>query len=186
MPTNTANATKPQPPAAAVAADAHWAAKMERLRARQLAETTFVICDDPDVRTRYQRTKNALDLAQAYAKDHPDDTEAASELAATQAAFNEAKSAYDQVAIVLRFRALPRTALEALYKQHQASEADFDEGKQWADSFPPALIAAASVDGMSEDDARELLASWSLAEADAMFNAAYSVQNTTRADLGKG
>lgn len=184
--TTTKNSTRPEPPAAAVAADAHWAAKMERLRARQLAETTFVICDDPDVRTRHQRTKNALELAQAYVKDHPDDTDAAADLAAAQTAFDEAKSAYDQVAIVLRFRALPRTALEALYQQHRASEADSDEGKQWADSFPAALIAAASVDGMSEGDAKELLASWSLAEADAMFNAAYSVQNTTRADLGKG
>lgn len=185
MTANTQN-SKPQPPAAAVAADAHWAAKMERLRARQLAETTFVICDDAEVRTRHQRTRHALDLAQAYAKDHPDDTEAAAELATAQTAHDEAKSAYDQVAITLRFRALPRTALEALYKQHQPSEAESDDGKTWADSFPPALIAAASVDGMSEDDARELLSAWSLAEADAMFNAAYSVQNTTRADLGKG
>ena len=182
----TTRTIKPDPPAAAVASDAHWAAKMERLRSRQLAETTFVICDDAEVRARHQRAKNALELAQAYAKEHPDDTEAAADLDRTQAAYEEAKSAYDQVAIVLRFRALPRTALEALYKQHQPSEAESDEGKQWADSFPPALIAAASVDGMSEDDARELLSTWSLAEADSMFNAAYSVQNTTRADLGKG
>lgn len=185
MPT-TKNNTQPAPPAAALAADAHWAAKMDRLRSRALAETVFVICDDQDVRVRHQRAQRALELAQDYAKAHPDDAEAAADLTTAQGAYDEAKAAYDQVSISLRFRALPRTVLEGLYKQHQASEADADEGKQWASTFPAALIAAASVDGMSEDDARELLASWSLAEADAMFNAAFSVQNTTRADLGKG
>jgi hypothetical protein len=182
----TTTTKKPEPPAAAGAADAHWAAKMERLRSRQLAETVFVICDDQEVRTRYQRAQRAVDLAQAYAKDHPDEPDASSDLEKAARERDEAKTAYDQVAIPLRFRALPRAALEALYKQHQASETDADEGKQWADSFYPALIAAASVDGMSEDDARELLSTWSLAEANAMFNAAYSVQDTTRADLGKG
>ena len=186
MPTSTTTRSKPEPPAAAVAADAHWAAKMQRLRERQLAETVFVICDDPDVRTRYQRAQRAHDVAQAYAKDHPDDTEAAADAITAARELEEAKSAYDQVAIPLRFRALPRTALEALYRQHKPSEAEADEGKQWTDTFPAALISAASVDGMTEDEARELLATWSLAEADAMFNAAYSVQNTTRADLGKG
>ncbi|MEW2402127.1 hypothetical protein [Streptomyces sp. NPDC046862] len=182
----TTTRTKPEPPPAAVAADAHWAAKMDRLRARTLAETTFVICDDTEVRTRFQRAQRNLEVTQAFAKDHPGDSEAATDAATAQTAYDEAKTAYDQVAIPLRFRALPRTALEALYKQHQPSESESDEGKQWADSFPAALIAAASVDGMSEDEARELLSSWSLVEADAMFNAAYSVQNTTRADLGKG
>jgi hypothetical protein len=183
----TTNATKkPEPPAKAVAADAHWTAKMERLRSRQLAETVFVICDDQDVRSRHQRAQRAFDLAQAYAKDHPDEQDAQADLTKAGVERDEAKAAYDQVSISLRFRALPRAALEALYKQHQASETEADEGKQWADTFPPALIAAASVDGMSEDDARELLSTWSLAEANAMFNAAYSVQDTTRADLGKG
>jgi hypothetical protein len=186
MPTATKNATAPEPPAAAVAADAHWAAKMDRLRSRALAETVFVICDDQDIRVRHQRAQRALELAQDYAKTHPDDTEATTDLNAAQAAYDDAKSAYDQAAITLRFRALPRTVLEGLYKQHQASEAESDEGKQWAETFPAALIAAASVDGMSETDARELLTSWSLAEADAMFNAAYSVQHTSRTDLGKG
>lgn len=178
--------TKPQPPAAAVAADAHWAAKMQRLRDRQLAETTFVICDDPDVRTRYQRAQRAHDLAQTYLKDHPDDAEAAVEAAKTAVEYGEAKTAYDQVAVPLRFRALPRKALEALYKEHKPSEAEADEGKEWADTFHAALIGASSVDGMSEEEAQELLDTWSLSEANALFNAAFSVQNTTRADLGKG
>lgn len=187
MTTKNTNASKtPEPPAAAVAADAHWAAKMQRLRDRQLAETVFVVCDDTDVRTRYQRAQRDHDLAQAYAKDHPDDAEAAAEVARASAEWDEAKAAHDQIAIELRFRALPRKALEQLYKEHKASEAEADEGKEWAESFHAALIAAASVDGMTEGDAQELLDNWSLSEANALFNAAYGVQNTTRADLGKG
>ena len=182
----TTKARSPEPPPAALAADAHWAAKMERLRSRQLAETVFVICDDADVRTAYQRARRAHDLAQDYVKAHPDDAAAASDAEKTAREFEEAKAAYDQVAIPLTFRALPRKAFESLLKAHAPSETEADEGKQWADTFPAALIAAASVDGMSEQDARELVDLWSLAEANAMFNAAYSVQDTTRADLGKG
>lgn len=179
-------AAKTSPPPAAVAADAHWAAKMERLRNRALAETTFVICDDQAVRDRYTRATRALDLAKGYAKANPDDTEASLDLAKAAVEHDEAKTAYDEISIPVRFRALPRPALEGLYKANPPSEAESEEGKEWGESFPAALIAAASVDGMSEAEARELLSSWSLAEANAMFNAAYGVQNTTRADLGKG
>ncbi|QBJ94421.1 hypothetical protein D0Z67_29055 (plasmid) [Streptomyces seoulensis] len=178
--------TKPQPPAAAVAADAHWAAKMDRLRSRALAETVFVVCDDQSVRDRYLRAQRDYDLAAQYAKANPKDTEAASDLTRATEARDDAKQAYDEVSIPIRFRALPRQALEALYEQHAPSETDTEDGKRWADSFPAALIAAACVDGMTETEAQELLNSWSLAEADAMFNAAYGVQNTTRTDLGKG
>lgn len=184
--TRTRQTATPTPPAAAVAADAHWAAKMERLRNRAMAETTFVICDDQEVRDRYNRAQRAFDLAETYAKAHPKDREAAADLATATGERDEAKTAYDQVAIPVRFRALPRPALEAVYKAHPASEAETEEGKEWGEGFPAALIAAASVDGMTEPEARELLEAWSLAEANAMFNAAYGVQNTTRADLGKG
>lgn len=178
--------TKPAPPAAAVAADAHWAAKMERLRNRTLAETVFVVCDDQTIRDRYLRAQRDHDMAAQYADGNTDDAEAAADLARITAARDDAKKAYDEIAIPIRFRALPRQALEALYEQHQPSDTDTEDGKRWAESFPAALIAAASVDGMTETDAQELLDGWSLAEADAMFNAAYGVQNTTRTDLGKG
>lgn len=185
MPATTTK-TSPQPPAAAVSADAHWAAKMERLRNRTLAESTFVICDDQAIRDRHTRAERAFELTETYAKANPEDTEAAADLAKAVVEREEAKAAYEQVSIPLRFRALPRPALEALYKLHPASEAEAEEGKEWAASFPPALIAASSVDGMTETEAKELLADWSLAEANAMFNAAYGIQSTTRADLGKG
>lgn len=178
--------TKPEPPAAAVAADAHWAAKMERLRNRQLAEAVFTVCDDQEVRERYLRAQRTYDMAAQYAKANPEDTEAANDLATATKDRDDAKQAYDEVSIPIRFRSLPRPVYEALLKQHGPSEAEAEEGKIWTTTFPAALIAAASADGMTEAEAQELLDTWSLAEADAMFNAAYSVQNTTRADLGKG
>jgi hypothetical protein len=184
--TTTKNNTTVEPPAAAVAADAHWSAKMQRLRDRSLAETVFVICDDQATRERWLRAQRAFDIAATYAKDQPEDPEAQHQLAEATRERDEAKTAYDQVAIPLKFRALPRQALEALYTQHKPSESEAEDGAQWAATFPAALIAAASVDGMTETEAQELLDNWSLSEANAMFNAAHGVQNTTRVDLGKG
>lgn len=186
MPTTKPAQTSPQPPAAAVSADAHWAAKMERLRNRNLAETTFVICDEPDVRTRYTKAVRGLELAENYLKNNPADQEAARETEQARTELEEAKAAYDEVSIPIRFRALPRQSLEALYKAHKPSEAEAEEGAEWGSAFHAALISAASVDGMTEAEARELLDSWSLVEANAMFNAAYGIQSTIRADLGKG
>lgn len=183
---NSSTSTAPEPPAQAVAADAHWAAKMEKLRNRGLVEDDFVICDDPQVRDRYLRAKRALELAQTYARNSPDDPEAQAELDRATAEHDAAKAPYDEAAIRIRFRALPRQSLEQLYKQHKPSEAEAEDGATWSASFPPALIAAASVDGMTEQDAQELLDTWSLAEANAMFNAAHGLQHTVRADLGKG
>jgi hypothetical protein len=53
------------PPAAAVAKDAHWSAKMARLRARKLPERTMSICDDQAAKAAV--TDAALSLAKARA-----------------------------------------------------------------------------------------------------------------------
>jgi len=176
----------PPPPPAAVAADAHWSAKMERLRSRPLAQAVFRVCDDPEVRDRYARAVRAEEVARTYAEANPDDKTAAIEAAAEAAKLAEAKQAYEDASVPLTFRALPRPAYESLLKEHKPSEAEADEGQEWDESFPAALIAAASVDGMTQNEAQELLDTWSLAEANAMFNAVFNVQQTTRADLGKG
>jgi hypothetical protein len=176
-----------QPPTQAVALDAHWAAKMQKLRDRQLAETTFVVCDDVDIKTRYDRAVRAQQTAQAVLKaSSTDDAEAQKDADTADAELAQAKTAYDEASIPIRFRALPRPALEALYKAHKPSEQQIEDGEEWGTGFYAALISAASVDGMSEADAQELLDAWSLAEANAMFNAAMGVQSTTRSDLGKG
>lgn len=186
MTTSSKTTTRPQPPAAALAADAHWAAKMQRLRERKLAEATFVVCDDPAIRTRYTQASRAADLADTYLKSNPKDADAQHDADTARRERDEAKAAYDEVSIPIRFRALPRPAFEALFKAHPASEDDQENGKEFGPGYPAALIAAASVDGMTETEAQELLDTWSLSEANALFNAAMGVQDTTRADLGKG
>lgn len=183
----TTAATKTAPPVQAVALDAHWAAKMQKLRDRQLAEATFVVCDDVDIKTRYDRAVRAQQTAQAMLKAATSgDAEVQKEAELADKELAEAKTAYDEASIPIRFRALPRPALEALYKAHKPSEQQIEDGEEWGAGFYAALISAASVDGMSEADAQELLDAWSLAEANAMFNAAMGVQSTTRSDLGKG
>ncbi|MEU6511885.1 hypothetical protein [Streptomyces sp. NPDC046942] len=66
---------------------------------------------------------------------------------------------------------------------------------QAVETFPAAVISAchverdetgAEVDGMTVADAQELLDSWPDAEAKALFTAALVVNQTLRADLGKG
>jgi hypothetical protein len=50
----------------------------------------------------------------------------------------------------------------------------------------PALIAAASLDGMPEEAAARYLRTWIPSDARALWQAAWSVQHTQRTDLGKG
>lgn len=182
MPTTTV-----APPPDAVALDAHWAAKMARLRARQLPETVLRVCDDEKVKKAWKAATDRADLARRAAEDNPKDRPARLEHAAADKALAAAQAAYDEASIMLRFRALPRPALEALFKAHPATEEQQEDGSDWnPDTFPAALIAAASVDGMTPEEARELLDTWSQAEANALFWAAMGAQQEQRTDLGKG
>ena len=80
---------------------------------------------------------------------------------------------------VIRFEALGARAYDELVAAHQADKkpgAPFN-----AETFAPALVAACAVEPvLTEDQARELLDEWSVAEALDLFNAALRV-NTTRA-----
>lgn len=177
---------QPHPPADAVAKDAHWASTLERLRSRQRPTATLRICDDQD-------TKDALALAQyeqrAAVRDYEGDTspEAKKALKAAEAAVTKAQQAIDEASIVLTFRALERTALDALKREHPATEEQAEDGYEFnVESFGPALVAAANTDGMTEDQAREFLETWADAEAGALFQAAWGVQLESRLDVGKG
>lgn len=185
MTTKTAS-PKTEPPAQAVAQDAHWAAKMERLRQRKLAEIVFTVCDDNDVATAYQRAVRDHTNASDYLKANPRDEDAKRETDRAAQVLEETQAAYEAASVPLRLRALPRPALEALLDANKPTEDDEAVGREWSEPFHAALIAASSVDGMSVDEAQELLATWSLSESRALFNAAYGVQATTRTDLGKG
>ncbi|GGV02468.1 hypothetical protein GCM10010211_82260 [Streptomyces albospinus] len=54
------------------------------------------------------------------------------------------------------------------------------------ETFPAALISAASFDGMSQKEAAELPSTWSAPDANMLWEAAWSVQQERRVDLGKG
>jgi hypothetical protein len=179
---------RPDPPAAAVAADAHWAAKMAKLRERKTPTYTLRICDDDNVKARLRRAERALALAEDAASLSPDDQQAAAALEAAKAAEAAAREAVEAATLVkLTFRGLPRPQYRNLIKEHPPTEEQAEEGGAWnEDTFPAALISAASVDGMSEDEALELLTTWAQAEAVALFRAAQTPQEDDRTDLGKG
>ncbi len=199
--------SKARPPAAAVAKDAHWAAKMARLRARKLPESTLSICDDEDAKTAV--TDAALELAKARAaalaecveqrirEDQRDAWVASNpEVVIADAALTRAQDALAETTVTLTFRALPRPVWEQLLRDHAPTEAQADKGMEYnVDTFPAALISVchverdetgAEVDGMSVADAQELLDAWPDAEAKALFTGALVVNQTLRADLGKG
>lgn len=178
--------TTTQPPAAAVAQDAHWASTLERLRSRQRPTAPLRICDD-------QAVKETLALAQFEQRtaqrqlDGDTSPEAKKALKSAEAAVAKAQAAVDDATILLTFRALERTDLDALKKEHPATEEQAEDGYEFnVDTFGPALVAAANIDGMTEDQAREFLETWADAEAGALFQAAWGVQLESRLDLGKG
>ena len=75
----------------------------------------------------------------------------------------------------------------ALQKQHPASEEEEASGQDWSmDTFAPALIAAASLDGMPTEYARKCLDTWAPGDARDLWQAAWSIQHQKRTDLGKG
>lgn len=186
MPSNT-KTTKPAPPAQAVAADPHWAATRERLAARTRPTAKMTICDDHTVKETLSRAQFAARTAKATV-DAADTPENRAGLEAAQAGLEAAQAAFDEAAIILRFRAIERPVLEQMKKDHPPTEEQAEDGFVFnVDTFAPVLIAAASLDGMTETDARHYLDTWSEAEAISLWNTAYGVQgDASRLDVGKG
>jgi hypothetical protein len=171
---------------------------MARLRARRLPERTVSFLDDEGLKQRV--TDAALDVAKARASalgrateaDVPAEereswADAQPDVLAAQTALDAAREALAAATITLTFRALPRPVWEQLLREHAPTEEQADLGHEYnVETFPAAIIAASSVDGMSEAEAQELLDNWSDADAKALFTAALLVNQTMRADLGKG
>lgn len=195
------------PPPAAVARDPHWAAKMARLRARQLPERTLSISDNPVLKTAVTEAALGLARARTQAKSESIDqavpeeqreewVETRPEVLAAVGALEDAQRALDEATVTLTFRALPRPAWEQLLREHPPTEAQADAGMEYnVESFPAALIAACHIErdetgtevpGMTDAEAQELLDAWPDSEAKALFTAALLVNQTMRADLGKG
>nr|WSX25595.1 hypothetical protein OG690_37895 [Streptomyces tubercidicus] len=169
-----------------------WATVAKRLDNLKPAVATFTICDEPQVRARLTQAKaDAADTAAAVKNLGPADEVARSmfELRAKEAAAEAAaaQQAFDKAAVTLRFKALQRQELEDLQNAHPASEKEEEAGEEFAmGTFAPALISAASVDGMPADYAKQCLDTWSAADAQALWRAAWNIQHQTRTDLGKG
>ncbi|MEV4741570.1 hypothetical protein [Streptomyces sp. NPDC049555] len=177
--------------------DAHWAAKLARLRARTLPEQTLVICDNPAVRERLEAAKE--EAARCRMADAAVGRVGSEETHLAEAELAAAQDAFNSVAVTLAFRALPRPVLDGLIRNHPPTEQQAEAGDLWnPDSFPAALVAAAHVerdaygqpvDGMTPAEAQELLDSWPISESNALFQAAWQAQQITRAstlELGKG
>lgn len=201
------SAPNPEPPAAAVAQDAHWSAKMARLKARKLPERSLRLCDDDEAKKN--ATDSALELAKARTVaraesieqgvsefDREEWTVARPAVVAAQLRLDTAERALEDATVVLTFRALPRPAWEQLLRDHPPTEAQADQGMEYnVETYPAALIAGCHIErdgsggevpGMSEQEAQELLDAWPDSEAKALFTCALLVNQTLRADLGKG
>ncbi|MGW2384403.1 hypothetical protein [Streptomyces sp. NPDC001658] len=169
-----------------------WDKLKARLDQVKKPTSAFRLCDDADIRDRYRTAKRRAEEADAYldALDKDTDTEAraAVQKQATDAhtELAEAKKAYDAHTVVLRFTALERQQLEDLQNEHPASEADEAKGNDFAfDTFAPALISAASLDGMPVEDAAHYMQTWTAGDSAGLWRAAWSVQHQQRTDLGK-
>ncbi|MCX4911800.1 hypothetical protein [Streptomyces sp. NBC_00878] len=170
-----------------------WEALQKRLDAVKRPTRTFRLCEDSELRARYLEAKEECQRLTAYRDNFLADTdpEARSlvEKNATeaQAAADELKKVYDRKTIVLTFQALERQDLEKLQAAHPATEEDESAGREWhMETFAPAVISAASLDGMPVEAAAKYLATWSSGDAHDLWQAAWSVQLHKRTDLGKG
>lgn len=170
-----------------------WETLQKRLDGIKLPTATFTLCEDPDLRATLLHAKaahqQATDRLTTAGEDTDPEVKALLKKTAdtTKQDLEAAQKAFDKASVTLRFTALPRKDLEALQKQHPPTEQDESDGQDFAmETFAPALIAAASVDGMPEEYARHCLDTWSTADATGLWRAAWSVQHTQRTDLGKG
>jgi hypothetical protein len=169
-----------------------WDDIQKRLDTLEPAVSKFTICDDPALRTRLAGAKADLADAEEALRsitmdDEPSRTLFTQRVETARTEREQAQAAFAERAVTLTFRALERKALEALQAKHPAGEEDEDKGDDFAmDTFAPALIAAASVEGMPVDYARKCLDTWSAADAQDLWRAAWGVQHQKRTDLGKG
>lgn len=179
--------TSVEPPAQAVAKDAHWAATRDRLRNRQRPTATMTICDDDQVKQGLDEARKGQLRAKLQLDSDPDNQVLKAALAGMEERLAAAQAAFDDAAIVLRFQALERPAFEDLKKNHPPTEEQAEEGLIVnIEAIAPPLIAASSLDGITEDDAQHYLDTWAEAEAARLFQTAWDVQSVVRFDVGKG
>lgn len=159
----------------------------ERLRNRTRPTLTLTICDDHQAQQALAEAQVAEQRLAATAERTPDDPTVKAALAKARQQTAKAKKALDQASIRLRFQALDRKTYRELKAAHPPTEEQADEGYDFnLDTLGPVIIAASSLDGITEDDAATYLDEWSQAEAEALLNTAFGVQREERMNLGKG
>lgn len=170
-----------------------WNAVAKRLDGMKKPTKTLKMCDDPDIHDRYLQTRTTVERTREYLDGLSGNADADARAIYTrqhveaQAAFDAAREDYDAHTVTLTFRALEREELEKLQAAHPAGEEDEAMGRDFNfDTFAPALISAASMDGMPLEYAASAMKTWSLADSEDLWNAAWSVQRRKRTDLGKG
>lgn len=168
-----------------------WDAIQKRLDAMPKPTQTLRLCADPDVRDRYRTARQAAARAEDYEKSLPKDLDkdtlalAKKQTRETQAELKTATEAYEAATVTLTFHALERGRLEALINEHPPLEDEEHNAEFHVDTFAPALIAAASADGMPIEYAQQAMQAWPLDDWKALWGAAWSVQQRKRSDLGK-
>jgi len=181
------NTATVEPPAAAVAADAHWSATRERLRNRQRPTASLIICDDPEVKKALEEAKWTIRRLTTSLEATPDDADLKKDLQTAEKILAKAQAAFDEIAIRLEFQALRRPDWEDLKRNHPPTEEQAEDNLIVnLDTIGPVLIAASSLDGITVEDAQYYLDEWSEGEAAALFNTAWSIQSGARMDVGKG
>ncbi|WP_406722901.1 hypothetical protein OG968_24200 [Streptomyces althioticus] len=179
--------TQAKHPTPSASAEGAWSAKMDRLRRRPRPQNRLRICDDAELRQRYEEAEQAARRAHFVAEANPGEELAERQAADADAKRDQALAVLDAASEFLTFRALPRPVLEELIGEHPPTEQQAEEGAIFnADTFPAALVAAASVDGMCRQEAEELLNGWSAPDAHALWDAAWQIQQESRVELGKG
>jgi hypothetical protein len=170
-----------------------WDALQKQLDSMPKPTQALRLCSDPDVRDRYQQAKQAAQRAEDYLKSLGKDADkdalalVRKQTKEAQDALKAAQAEYDDHTVVLTFQALERGRLEDLIKEHPPTEEEEQDGAEYhADTFAPALIAAASVDGMPLEYAQHAMKTWALDDWKSLWGAAWSVQQRKRTDLGKG
>lgn len=170
-----------------------WDAIQKKLDAMPKPTQTLRLCSDPDVRDRYQQAKQTAQRAEDYLKSLTKDADkdaltlVRKQTKEAQDTLKTAQEEYDAHTVTLTFQALERGQLEDLIKAHPPLEEEEEDNAEFHfATFAPALIAAASVDGMPEEYAQHAMKTWALDDWKSLWGAAWLVQQRKRTDLGKG
>jgi hypothetical protein len=170
-----------------------WDALKKRLDTMPRPTQALRICSDPDVRDRFQAAKKAATSAENYLKSLSKEADkdalamVRKQLKDAQDELKAAQSEYDENTVVLTFQALERGELKDLIAKHPPLEEEEAKGAEFHfDTFAPALISAASLDGMPLEYATHAMTAWPLSDWQDLWGAAWSVQQRPRTDLGKG